>query len=179
MRYLVIGDAPKPLSHTEQVRPPADPVRVDFRRSLKKKWLQIARQLFQLVIDTDKCLSVLCRNLAEFVFRPLTIRPPRNHLSIRKRNLNCRIAGNHPQPKFTQPQIGDHLRPQHACNVGSSRGAAARKDFFRDATTADNFPPLQHQRREAGSRQISGGRQSVVAASDHDRVVDFLRRRHR
>jgi hypothetical protein len=54
-------------------------------------------------------------------------------------------------------------------------GAPALRDFFRDATAADNRAAFEHERRKPGAREIGCGRQAVMAGADYDRVIFFPR----
>jgi hypothetical protein len=42
-----------------------------------------------------------------------------------------------------------------------------------DATAANDFATLEHQRGKSGARKICRRRQSVVTGADHNRIVDF------
>ena len=77
-----------------------------------------------------------------------------------------------------QSKLRNHLRPQHAGNIGCRGDAAAGSDFFRDAASAHDFAPLQHQHREPGARQIRRRGEPVVAPADDDGIVDGLRAWH-
>jgi hypothetical protein len=50
-----------------------------------------------------------------------------------------------------------------------------RRYFFGHATATHNFAALEHNSRESGARQVSGGGQPVVAGPDYDGVVRFGR----
>jgi len=54
-------------------------------------------------------------------------------------------------------------------------GAPALRDFFRDATAADNRAALEHERRKSGAREIGCGRQAVMVDPHYDRVILFPR----
>ncbi len=177
LRNLRARNPAKAFAHAKQVAPAAHRRRINLRRRLHKKRLQITRQLLQLIVDLDKPRRILRGYLSKLRFRPFTIHPPRNHLSIGEGNLNCRIARNHAQPMIGQAEFRNHLRPQHAGNIRSSRHPAARSNLLRHATSADNFTPLQHQRGKSAACQIRGRSQSVVAAADDDRVINKARSR--
>ena len=137
-----------------------------------KEWLQISRQFFQLIVNDHKTRCIFRGDLPELRFCPIPIGPPRNHVSIREGNLNRGIAGDHPQAVIGEMQLCDHLGPQHARNIRSARNPAAGRDFFGHATSANNLASLQHQHGQPAARQIRSRSQPVVAATDHDCVVD-------
>ena len=114
---LCIGNLSEPLPHAKQFSQPLRPARIELRRRFQKKRLQIARQLLELVIHPHKCFAILRRNLAELCLCTFAVRPPGNHLPIQERDLDGRIARNHPQAELAQLQVGNHFRPQHAGNV--------------------------------------------------------------
>ena len=164
----------KAFAQAKQVRPAAEARGIDFGRRLQEERLQITSQLLQLIVHADEGFGVFSGELAKLRFGALAIHPPGNNLSVGKRNLDRGIAGNHAQPVVSQLQILNHFRTQHAGDVRSGGDAASGCDFFGDAAAADNFPALQHQRGESGSRKVSCRRQPVVAGADHDGVVALL-----
>ena len=96
-------------------------------------------------------------------------------MTVGEGNLDRRITGNHAQSVVGQAQFGNHFRAQHAGNVRSGGHAAAGRDLFGHATSANNFPALEHQRGKSGARQVGRSSQSVVAGADYDRVVNVIR----
>ena len=99
------------------------------------------------------------------------IGPPGNDVAVRERNLDGGIAGNHTQPMVSEAQVGNDFRAQHAGDIRSGGNAATGSDFFGDTTTADDFATLKNQRGESGARQIGGGRQTIVASTDHHSII--------
>ena len=174
LRNFQVGDRPESFGNPKKVRPPLQAVRIDFWRRLQKERLQVMSQLLQLIVHAHKSLSVFERYLAKFAGSTIPVRPPRHDLSIGERDLNCGIARHHAQPVLRQIKIADHFRPQHARNIRGSGHAAAGSNFFRHATTAHDMPTFKDKRRHSGTRQISGGGQSVVTAAHHDRVVTLF-----
>ena len=71
-----------------------------------------------------------------------------------------------------QSQFRNHLRPQHAGNIRSSRNPAARSDLLGHATSADDFTALEHQRGKSATRQIRRRSQAVVTAANNNRVIN-------
>lgn len=58
LRRFVARDSVKSSPDPQQITPTAQRRGFHFRRRFHEKWLQIACQLFQLVIDLDKPLGV-------------------------------------------------------------------------------------------------------------------------
>ena len=142
LRDFCAGDAPKPLAGAKQIAPSFQARRVDLRRRLHKKRLQVSRQLFQLIVDLHESRCIFGGYLGEFLPRPFTIGPPRNDVAVGKGNLNRRITGNHPQAVIGQPEFRNHLRPKHARDIRSRGDATPRRDLLRHATTPDNVAAL-------------------------------------
>ena len=67
-----------------------------------------------------------------------------------------------------QLQIANHFRTQHARDIRRCRSAAARRDLFRNAASANNLASLEHQRLQPGTRQVGCCGKPVVPASDDD-----------
>ena len=86
-------------------------------------------------------------------------------------NLNGRITWNHSQSVIGEPELGDHLGPQHARDVRSSRDAASWRNLLRHAAAADNVPPLEDQRRKPSPRQVGRCRKTVVSSANHYGVI--------
>ena len=55
---FAVRNVPEPRSHPEKFAKAQDAVRADFGRRLEKKRLQIARELFELIIDLHKPLCI-------------------------------------------------------------------------------------------------------------------------
>ena len=70
-----------------------------------------------------------------------------------------------------QPQVAPDRGAQHAQHVGAGRGAVARGELLGDAGAADDVAPFEHERAQAGAREVEGRDQAVVPAADDDRVV--------
>src|SRR5271169_3231312 len=58
LRNFVARDSPKPPACAEQIHPSTKAGGIDFRRRLEKKWLQIAGQPLQLIVDADEGLRI-------------------------------------------------------------------------------------------------------------------------
>src|SRR5438552_9480764 len=173
LRDFLARNTAESLSGVKQVSPAAHAFGVDLGRRYHEERLQVARQLFELVVYLDESFSIPSRNLFEFRLSTLAIGPPGNDVAVRKGNLDGGIAGNHPQSVLAEPQIGNHLRAQHAGDIRCCRDAATRGDFFGYAAAADNLPPLEHESGESGTCQISGRGETVVTAADYDGVIGF------
>jgi hypothetical protein len=89
--------------------------------------------------------------------------PVGQHLAAVQRDLQGRLAWDHPQPMVAEPQAPDDLGPQHARDVGSGGRPAARGDLLGDAAAADHVPCLDHQRGQAGPGQHSKAGLSLAA----------------
>jgi hypothetical protein len=154
LRNLRAGDPAEAFPCAKQIAPAVDRRSIDLRRRLHKKRLQIAREFFKLVIDLDKSLCVLRRDLAELCLRTLAVSPPWHHVPIREGNLNRRIAWDHAQTIICQPQLCNHFGPQHARDIRSGRNPASGSNLFGHATSANDFAPLEYKGGKAGPRQI-------------------------
>ena len=115
-------------------------------------------------------------SLLQWTRNLLAIRPPANDASIRKGNLQKRIARHHAQTKRRQVQVANDFGAQHARDVGSCGSAATPCDLLGDAAPAYNFATLEYQGREPGAGKIRGSGEAVVSSSDDYRVVAVFAR---
>src|SRR5205085_1108366 len=60
---------------------------------------------------------------------------------------------------------------EHAQHVRAGGGPIARSELLRVAGAAQDVPPLEDQRLDAGACQVEARDQAVVTASDDDGVV--------
>ncbi len=70
-----------------------------------------------------------------------------------------------------QVQLADDLGSQEGDHVRADGELEAREDLLGDRGAADDVPAFEDEHRAAGARQVRGRGQSVVARTDHDRVV--------
>src|SRR5439155_22998363 len=68
-------------------------------------------------------------------------------------------------------EIADDLRPQQRHDVRADRKLESWEDLFGDRGAADDMAPLQHEHFPSRTREIRGGRQTVMAAANDDDVV--------
>src|SRR5258708_39550560 len=59
LRDFLAGNATKFFAYTEQVGPAAHAFGVDLRRRFHEEWLEVARQLFELVVYLDESFGIL------------------------------------------------------------------------------------------------------------------------
>src|SRR5262249_31843068 len=78
-----------------------------------------------------------------------------------------------------QIEVADDLGPEQRHDVGADGKAEAGKHFFGDGGAAEDVAPLEDQHLAPGAREMAGGRQSVVAAADDNRVVAHARNSER
>ena len=81
---------------------PASDFGVGFGRRLEKKWLQVARQFLELIVDADERLGVLRGDTCRILSRLVAIGPPGHHSAIGEGDLDRGIARNHAQSVFGQ-----------------------------------------------------------------------------
>jgi hypothetical protein len=110
------------------------------------------------------------RDPPDLLRRSFVRRPPRQHPGVLEHDLEPGLARDHPQPAFGQAEVGHDLGPQHARDVGGRRGANARRDLLGHAGAPDDLAALEHDRPQAGAREVERGGQPVVAPA-HDRDV--------
>ncbi len=70
-----------------------------------------------------------------------------------------------------QIEVANDLRPQQRNHVGAHREFEARENFFGAGGAAQHVAAFKDQNFLAGTRQIRGVDQAVVASADHDHVV--------
>src|ERR1700746_1991585 len=58
LENLAVRDIPEPRSHAEKLAKAQHALRADLGRRFQKEWLQIARELFDLIIDLHKPLCI-------------------------------------------------------------------------------------------------------------------------
>ena len=75
---------------------------------------------------------------------------------------------------FFQLHVADNIGTQRSGDVRESGAAEAGMKFFGDGRAAGLSAALQHQRLESGLRQVEGGDQSVMAATDDHDVALLL-----
>jgi len=174
LRNLIRRNAKKSLAHTKQIAPSSQAPGADLRGRLQEEGLQVARQFFELIVHAHKLAGVFCGNLAEFLLRPLAVRPPRQHLAVGEGNLDRRITGHHLQSVVRKMKILNDLRPQHAGNVGRGRDPTSGRDLFGHAASAHNFAAFEDQSGQPPAGEICRRGQPVVPSANHNRVVDSL-----
>ena len=62
-----------------------------------KERLQVARQLFELVVYLDESFGILGGNFCEFCFGAFAVGPPGNDVAVGEGNLDGGIARHHAQ----------------------------------------------------------------------------------
>ena len=72
---------------------------------------------------------------------------------------------------FGEFEIGDDPRVQEAHQIAEDGKLEAGHDLLGHRRAAEHGATLQHQRLQAGAREIGAAGQSVMAASDDDRVI--------
>src|SRR5579863_7756259 len=70
-----------------------------------------------------------------------------------------------------QVELADDLGPKQGDDIGADGKLEAGKHLFGDRRAAQHVPALEHQNLLPGARQIRGVDQTVVSATDDDRVV--------
>src|SRR5208337_1307854 len=172
LRDFGAGDSAKAFARAEQVSPSVERLGAGFGRRLEKKWLQIASQFLEAIVDADESFSVFGRNLAEFFDHLLARRPPGNETAVRERNLERGIARHHAESMIREMVVADDFRAEHAGDVGSRGSSAAGSDFFGDAASADHVAPFQDEGGVSGASEIGGSGQAVVAGANDGRVIN-------
>ena len=67
-------------------------------------------------------------------------------------------------------EIGDDLRAEQAYGVARSGIAKSGMEFFGDSRAADNMTPLQYANFKTAGGKVTCAHQTIVAATDDDRV---------
>jgi hypothetical protein len=70
--------------------------------------------------------------------------------------------------EFLELHVGRDIGAKGADGVRESGGAEAGMEFFGDGAAADEFAALENERLEATFRQVKGGDERVVTATDED-----------
>ena len=68
-------------------------------------------------------------------------------------------------------KIANDLRPEKRDDIGTNGEFEAGENFLGHRRSAEHVAALQHQDLLAGTREIGGVGQPVMAAADHDYVV--------
>src|ERR1700751_1972 len=173
---FAVRDIPEPATQSKKLADARNTLRTDLRRWFQKEWLQVARELFQLIIDLRKPYGILARVLPKFCDGTLAVHPPGDDSTVRARDLHGRITGQHSQSKFRQLEISDHFRPQHAGDVGCCGRPDAGCDFLSNAAAANDFPAFEDKRSQSRAREIGRCGESIVPPADHNRIVNSLAR---
>ena len=153
IRELVARDLPEPSPRAAaftHLRPSA---RVEVGWLLEEEGLEVAGERVQPSMDPIERGGVRLRDARrELLHRTVVIGPPGHDRAVFERGLESGLARDHPQPVALEPEIADHLRPEHRRDVRGGRGATPRRDLLGDACASDDLPPLQHQRPETRVR---------------------------
>jgi hypothetical protein len=140
-----------------------------IRRGLQHERAQHVRDRLQSRLVAIDPLGVARGELRDFRLRPaaadLEILPVIERQEIRDLSLD------NAQSMLGQPQISNDLGIEQRHCVGCDRIAEAGMKLLRDGGAADDRTALQHHDLEPGHRQIGGASQTVVPASDDDRIV--------
>src|SRR5580698_5402010 len=96
LRHLFARHTTESFAYARQLQPAAQASRRRIGRRFQKKWLQITREFFQLLIDAKKSLGVASRNFAKAGERAISVGPPREHFVVcGEGNEQAGIARNH------------------------------------------------------------------------------------
>ena len=164
------AQAAQVTAHPHRLGEPAQPGGPGVRRQLHEQRLQPGGQLGQLGVHAGEGARVRRGVPRDPGRRARRVVPVGQHLPVVQRHLQGRLAGHHPQPVPAQVQRPDHLRPEHARDVGGGGGPAAGRDLLGDAASAGHLAGLDHQRGQARAGQQGAGGQAVVTGPDHDDV---------
>ena len=146
LRDFRTRDFPKALADLKQAAPAIQRLRIRLGRWLQKKWLQIAGEFLEPVVNADKRLRILRRDFSQLRDHAVPVGPPRNELPVGKGNLQRGITRHHAQAVLAKLQVANDLGPQHARDIRSGRGPASRGDFLGYAAAAHDVAALEHQR---------------------------------
>ena len=169
---LVAADRAEPPPRAAAFADLRPPARVEVRRLLEEERLEVAGERMEPSVHAVERRRVGRRDAGrELLHRPLVIRPPRHHAAVLEHGLEPGLARDHPETAALEPQVADHLGPEHRRDVRGRRRATTGRDLLRDAGTPDDVPPLQHDRPQSRAGEVERRGQPVVSAADHDRVV--------
>ena len=68
-------------------------------------------------------------------------------------------------------EVADDLGPQERHDVREHAEAEAREELLGDSGASEDGPLFEHERLQAGAREVRRAHETVVAAADDDRVV--------
>ncbi len=157
----------------------------------KKTWAQPHEEQYRLhgprvcvtenirVVDHD-CdsfwplnLAGFSRDLLEIGVVPLLLVLASHKRSLRGLSFYIKCLSTHLKQHSTLNGTRPHDSPSlHQCQHLSPPGKfISRDDLLGDGSPADAALPLQDTDRAAALGQVGSGRQAVVAAANHDRVV--------
>ncbi len=119
-----IGDlaaiqSPEPASDPDYFQQPCQPGGLRFRRWLQEERLQVASQLFQVLIHAEEGIGVFTAEAGQFCVCLAFIAPPGQDASFGQSDLQPGIGGDHFQAVPGQLHVADDFRPQHAGHVSS------------------------------------------------------------
>src|SRR6516165_7805068 len=79
---LGAGNSPEALAGAQQVPPTVQAIDLELRWRLKKKGLEIAGQLLELIVDADERLGIARGKAAQHGHGSIAIRPPGGDLPV-------------------------------------------------------------------------------------------------
>ena len=88
-----------------------------------------------------------------------------------REDVECGTRGVDVDAALHESHVAPNRFAEHRQDVGARRGSIPRRELFRHARPADDVAPLEDDRPHASSREVETSHQTVMAATDDDRVV--------
>ena len=160
--------APEPeqqLRRRDKIAPAFDdPWPAEVRRRLQHPLLQLFSEPIQPRVVRRQSFGVPRGEARHFGLRGRRIAAEAQRASVRQRHEIRERSLDDPEPALDEPQVADHLGVQQADRVARGRVAEARMELLGDGGAADDTAPLDDAHLEAGSGEVAGAGQAVVAA---------------
>jgi hypothetical protein len=112
--------------------------------------------------------GVMRRKPCEFARRSrgIIVEAERAAIPVRSEKAHFRLDDR--EAVTFQIQVARDARQQRASRMGERRRAETFVKLFGDGDSSDLLATLKHERRKTGPRQVRGGDETVVPASDDD-----------
>ena len=156
------------LSSCEQVARRHGP---GIGRRLDQRGLEEVRHPLQHRLVLGEILGVLLRELRDLAMGHLLVGPHQQVAAVGEGGEARRTARQHLEAVPLELQIADDLRTEEAVDVAGGGDLEAGPELFGDGAAAEQFAAFEDEHLAAGSREIGGGDQAVVAGADDDGVV--------
>jgi hypothetical protein len=168
---------PTEATHLPGYLQPVDPVpkarRRKFGRNCQQQRLDHLRHPLEMGLVGGVALGVLRGELRQFGECLLLVLPEQEVAVIGKRREEGGVFGINGIPMRRKIEVADDTLLQQARQISGGGDAVTGPDLLGDRASTDHLALFQYEHAAAGTRQVRGGYQAVVAAADDDDIVSF------